>query len=256
MGHEQGECTRDFNDMVAVGYCVERVRRKRGKTEFLRDRRAVKGERACGESARTERHYVEAFERVGQTVGVPGKRPAPGAEVMRQGYRLCPLQMGVARHEGFRVFGSDGSKCLDERGDRETKFGNDPLEKKAFIQCNLVVPAPSGMELASPVTKPVSEHTLDEGMDILGAGIDTQRTRFELGRNFFKLADYCRRFVFRNDAGLAEHTGMRDASPHIVECDAGVHMNRCFKCDRFFRRAFREPSVPERCLFFCHYSFS
>ena len=68
---------------------------------------------------------------------------------MPEGYRLCALKMGIARHDStlvlLRLVGNGRRKLCRER----YKLAYPLAQIKAYVECDLIVSAACGMQLLS-----------------------------------------------------------------------------------------------------------
>jgi len=255
VGHQDRKVGGDLEAVVSVGDGVERICGEPRKAELGGDGFAVEGESASGKGACAERHEVEAADRTGKPFVIADQHPAPGAQVVRKGDGLGALEVGVAGHEGAGMLSRNSREGFEEANDRGQQFGHAPLEVEPLVERDLVIAAPSGMHLAARIPEPVGEDAFDERMDVLGAGIDLERSRFELCCDLFKFRHNGRGLGRRNDAGRAEHARMGDAAGDVVEGHAGIDIDRCFKGDGRGIRSFCEASVPQRGFSICHRQF-
>ena len=168
---------------------------------------------------------------------------------MAEGDGLGTLQMGVAGHDGGGVLGCLLADHLDQLDDIRLQRAAVIPEGQADIQGHLIVPAAAGMQPLAGVADPGGQGLLDEGVDVLGVGVDLQLAGGQIVGDGRQPVEDVLTVLLGDDALLGEHGSMDAAAPHIlcdhplVKTDGRVEIVDT-RIDRFGKTAFPE--------LFCH----
>ena len=104
MHHDERQSGGEFHAEVPVGDAVEGVVAGAVEAEGLRGHLAVNIIGRAGQRAGTEGRYIHPFAGIFQSGDVPQEHFGIGEQVVPEDDRLCPLQVGVARHDVVSVF--------------------------------------------------------------------------------------------------------------------------------------------------------
>ena len=105
-----------------------------------------------------------------------------GGQVVRERYRLRPLEMRVARKHRVDLILGTADQGDGERADRGLELVVKVEDEQAQIQCDLVVPASPGVQLAGGAADPLGQDLLDRGVHILGPGRPREGAGGDLAR--------------------------------------------------------------------------
>ena len=153
---EHGACVEVVEDEVAVGDRVERVPHGLARRRRNRKRRA-------GERAGAERRGPCLLGCEPEAAPVPVEHFDPREQVMAEGDRLRPLEVGVAGHRGVRLVRRPLEQDARERLDRRDRFRARVLDVEPRRRSHLIVAGAARMDLASHV----AETALDRSVDVL-----------------------------------------------------------------------------------------
>src|SRR3990170_8477122 len=138
--------------------------------------------------------------------------------------------MGVARHYYIQVCLRDIDQCLPEMMEKVEYLEYLVLQEQPYVDRHLVVPRPSGVELAAKWADLLGEPRLHCHVDVFHRGRELD---FALGNLFFNgLEAICYLFTlfFSEDACSYEHHRVGDGAQNVelvkplVERDGGVKL--------------------------------
>ena len=166
-------------------------------------------------------------------------------KMVTEGYRLCSLQMSIARHNSICILlcliAQNGDKLLYLSFEVQYFF----FKIKPDINSYLIVPAPCCVKPLACLTQPLSKLTLDKGVYVLGIRVDSELTAVNVGKYAFKTFDNCRRLAFVYDASFAYHFGMSDAAFNVLSVHPAVKRYRGVEVVCFFVDLFGKSSCPK-----------
>ena len=139
MHHQQRTGGEKLHAEVTVGHAVQTVQRHLREAQLLRLVYPVNGEGGARQRTAPDGGHVHALGRVVQTADIPLKHHGVGHEMVAEGDRLRPLQVGVTGHDGglvlLRLIGDGLQQLQYQRTD-----GGDLLsEIQPQIQRHLIV---------------------------------------------------------------------------------------------------------------------
>ena len=103
MHHQDGAGGEEFDGVVSVRDGVHGVFRGLGKAQQLCGHLTVNGIGGGGQGAGAQGALVQPFQAVLQTGHVSAEHIGIGHHVVGEGGGLCPLEMGVAGHDGGQI---------------------------------------------------------------------------------------------------------------------------------------------------------
>ena len=147
---------------------------------------------------------------------------------MAEGHGLGPLQMGVAGHDvPCALLG-----LVAKHGDKFFYLALNMLaggtQVQADVQRDLIVAAAPGVQALTGVTDAGGQRLLDEGVDVLGVGVDFQCAAVQIVQNRVQTLVNIVHILPGDDALSAQHGRVDKAALNIlldhprVEADGGV----------------------------------
>src|SRR5262245_57571959 len=203
-----------LDDEVAIGDRVEAVRRRTGEAEPGGEPLAIDRERASGEGAASERAGIRALRGVGETSVVPAEPVEVREQEMGEEDRLRALQVRVARNGVAAVPLGEIDEGPAETPQRLSRSSDGVDREEPQIRGDLIVPGPTGVELARRLADLLRETLLDERVDVLERTLEEARVR----RGPF--ADPAQPGVDRRAFGLAQDSGrVKRLGPRLARMD-------------------------------------
>src|SRR5207253_1851144 len=205
VARQKGEVENELDEVVSISDRINRVLERSSESEDACGSRRIDRQRAPSERSCAQRSYVRADEAIHETKVVPDEGPDVSEQVVAYRHRLRPLKVGVAGHGGVRVcFGKV------EEGELESQnplpHGDDRLAyEQAFVERNLVVPTPSGVELRPERSEAFRERHLDIRVNVFEILPPNEATRGDLFVDASKAFPEELRLPFREDADRGEH---------------------------------------------------
>ena len=246
MDGSHGRDVHEVCDEVAIGDSVDAVPEHTRKPELARRRRRVDGIGDARESARAERRRRGTLPGLRDAGTIAPKRLDVGQQVVCERDHLRSLKMGVAGHDRLDLVLCAFDKRASEIGDRIVQRRKGVDREEAEVEGDLVVPAPTGVQLSGDLADEVAEPTLDDGVDVLEIARPWERLLLHLLSDSPKAAFDRLRFLLREDALPTEHSHMGKAAANVVERDPAVELKgACESGDSALKRS-RESSGPER----------
>jgi hypothetical protein len=175
--HREGRCRHDLHHEVAVRDGIERVGRHALEAELRRGRGAVQRVASTGQRPGAKRRDVEAPLRIGQAATVPLQHLDIGEEVVREQHGLGRLDVGGAGQDGVAFALGQVHEGLLQRHDRGVQPPDGPARPEPQVRGDLVVPRPTGVELAAKAPDALGEHRLEVHVDVFEGRIPHGRSR-------------------------------------------------------------------------------
>ena len=216
MDRQKGEVENELDEVVSISDRINRVLERSSESEDACGSRRIDRQCAPSERSCAQRRYVRADEAIRETKVVPDEGPDVSEQVVAYRHRLRPLKVGVAGHGGVRVcFGKV------EEGELESQdplpHGDDRLAyEQAFVERNLVVPTPSGVELRPERSQAFRERHLDIRVNVFEILPPNEATRGDLFVDASKAFPEELRLPFREDADRGEHLDVGEAPRDVV----------------------------------------
>ena len=149
-----------------------------------------------------------------------------GEKIVRGEDRLRALQMGITGQDQVAVPLGGG----DVGGLQGDEAGVDPVERVAGPELDvggdLVVPAPSGMELPADVADPLDERRLDVHVDVFAFEREREVPRLDLVANRGQPARDLPALVGGDQTDRGEHRRVGDRPPDVVLEEPTVKRDR------------------------------
>src|SRR5205814_8478815 len=127
------------------------------------------------EGARAKRRCPSTLFGLRDPGAVAPKGLDVGQEVMREGYHLSSLQMGVAGHDGLDLVLCAFDERASKIGDRIVERREAVDGEEAQVECDLVVPAASGVQLSGDLADDVAQPPLDDAVDVFEIARPSER---------------------------------------------------------------------------------
>ena len=127
--------------------------------------------------------------------------------------------MGVAGHDCICIFIALCGECVNKLTEQFKSFVAFLSEIKADIKGDLVVPASARMKPLSCVSYSFGQGLLNEGVYILGVGVDCKSTARYFFLDFCKLCGDCGAVICGDYSLSRKHGDMSDTALDI----AGIH---------------------------------
>ncbi len=102
--HQDGGSRQELHDVVPVRYCIQAVAVNSIKIQLLCHIWPVNREGSTSQSTGSQRHDIATLIYSTEAVKIPLQHGEIGHHVMGKQDRLCPLEMGIARHDDIAVF--------------------------------------------------------------------------------------------------------------------------------------------------------
>ena len=245
MHHQNRQTRKQLQHVIAVGYAVEAVAAHPGQAQLRRRKAAVQRIGRAGQSARAERRDRHALFAVLKARTVPQQHVAIGQQMMAEGDRLRPLQVGVAGHDeiiGFLRLGRDHAQQAVEARFQLFAF----VQKiEPQVERHLVVAAARGVQPFAAVADPLRQLRFHKGVDILGGPVNCQLAALELQRDLPQRGDDFAAFRFVDDALSAEHRRVRNRAADILLRHPAVERDGRVEIVGLLVQFLLEPSFPK-----------
>ena len=202
------------------------------EAEQVRLHAAVRVVGGSGQGAAADGRDVHALLRVGEPAQIPQQHHDVGHQIMAEGDRLGPLEVGIAGHDARLVL-------LGPVGERRGQVPHQAgygiallLQVHAHVQRDLIVAAAGGVELFARVADALGEHLLHEHMDVLAAGIHRQGAAADIREDLAQAGAQLVALGVGDDAPGREHGGVGHAAADVlgvqalVKADGGVEVVR------------------------------
>ena len=231
MHHAGGDGRPQLDAEIPVGDAVDGVGAGGVKAQFLRRIEPVQRIGGTGQGAGAQGALgVHPCGGVLHAAQVPQQHPGVGHELVAEGHRLGPLQVGVAGHDIVGALGGLVADGPDQFFDLALDVGGSFPQVEAQIQRHLVVAAAAGVQPLARIPHPGGEGLFYEGVDILGGGVDLQRAAVQIIQDAVQAPVDVLYVLFRDDALPSQHGGVDQAALDIlldhprVEADGGVEV--------------------------------
>ena len=159
--------------------------------------------------------------------------------------------MGVPRHNGIL-------RCLGLLANGADKVNQKLLhlfdfiaQIQANIERNLVVTAAGSMQFFANLANARGQFCLNEHMNVLGFGIDWERTALDVIENGLQAVDDGNAFLFGNDAANRQHSCVLHRARNILAVHTPVEMYGRIEVIRLFGECARGSSRPHFSHFSC-----
>ena len=247
MHPEEREVEERLGDEVTVGHRVEAVLEAPEEAELLGDEVGVERQRRTGQRSGSEWRDVQPFDARHQAVHVARQRPPMSEEVMRKQHRLRPLEMRVARQVHVPCLTGAVQEDVLECHDIDGDGGERTSRPQAKVGGDLVVAAPSGVELGAHVTGKLGDAPLDGGVDILVVRCECERAGCELLADHVECTQQLVDLFGAHDPVTPEaaHVGLRADQIDLGQCAVEWQTHR--ELGHHLGHALTEPALPE-----CH----
>src|SRR5439155_11167103 len=233
-------------DEVTIGDGVDAVAELARTAELARRGGGVDRIRDAREGARAQRRRPRTLSGLRDPRAVASKCLDVGQEVMRERDDLRSLQMRVPGHDRLDLVHGAFDQRASEIGDRIVQSRKAVDGEEAQIEGDLVVPAPSGMELPGDLADDVAQPPLDDAVDVFVDARPRERFLLHLLSDSRKAAFDGLRFLLREDPLPTEHSHMGKAAANVVERDPAVELKgACESGDSALKRSHKSPG-PER----------
>ena len=192
---QANECERVevLENKVAVACRVHRIGGWRRESEFTRRDGPIERKSGTGHRSRSQRTEIQACRAIEEAIGIAQCHLNISKQPMRYQNRLRPLQMRVARHDGFACVaplrnqsGGPGCEPADDKLDLSAHI-------KAQVRCNLLIAAAARVQFEREIADALDELKLNEVMNVFGSGmiahLDSAGVRTEFRGN---LVERCR----------------------------------------------------------------
>ena len=247
MHHQRRTGRQQLHAEVTVGHAVQTVQRDLGEAQLRRLIFPVDGEGGARQGAAPDGGHVHALGGVVQAADIPLEHHGVGHEVVAEGDGLCPLQMGVAGHDGGLVLLRLPGDGL-QQSQHQCADGGDLLPQiQPQIQRHLIVSGSGGVELLAHVAQPLRQHLLHEHVDILGAGVEGKLPLVQVGHDPGQAEDQRLGLLLGKDAAVGQHGGVSHGAGDILAVHAAVEVQGRVEVVRDLRRFLFGPSGPELC---------
>src|SRR5438445_2764234 len=239
-GH--GRHVHKVRDEVTIGDGVDAVAELARKAELARSGGGVDRIRDAREGARAERRRPRTLSGLRDARTIAPKRLDVGQQVVCERDHLRSLKMGVAGHDSLDLVVRAFDKRASEIGDRIVQRRKGVDREEAEIEGDLVVPAPTGVQLSGDLADEVAEPTLNDGVDVLEIARPRERLLLHLLSDSRKAAFDRLRFLLREDPLPTEHSHMGKAAANVVERDPAVELKgACESGDSALKRSHKSP---------------
>ena len=243
---EQGQVEQRLGHEVAVGHRIERVLEAAVEPELGRDVVGVERQRGTGERAGAEGRGVEAVDGGEHPVDVAGERPPVRQQVVRQQHGLGPLQVGVAGevHVG-RLPRPLGEHVL-ERHDLLGHAHEGAPAPQPQRGGDLVVAAPTRVDLGTDVADQLGDASLDGGVHVLVTRGEHEDLRRELLFDHVERVDEGGHLAVGQDPRLAESLDVGARADEVVVRQHPVEGQADRELRHGVRHARRDATLPQR----------
>ena len=226
MHHQDGQRTEKFHAVIPVGNPIQTVQTDGIKSKSFCLHPAIRRISGARKGAAPNRGYVGPLIHIFQTIQIPQVHHGIRHQMMSEGNRLSPLQMGVPRHYGLLVF-----LCLV--GQRFHHFQHQLLQLFNLflyvhpkVQSHLIVSAPCGVEHLSLRADAFGQFPFDEHVHVLGGQIHFQLPALQILQDSFQPFDNVILGRSRNDALCRQHLCMHYRSGDVLSVQSLIKRNR------------------------------
>ena len=226
MHHQDGQRAQQLQGEIPVRNTVHAVEADAVKAEFSCLQVAVGVIGRPRQGAAADRRDIDPAPAVLQAVEITQQHHRISHHIVAEAHRLGPLQMRIARHDGFgvlfRKIGEHMEKIADESGDFVTLIS----QIHSQVQRHLVVPAAGSVEFFSCVSDPLGQHLFDKHVDVLRTFVDCELPALQILQDSGK--SFCQRFAVRfgDNPFCREHRRMGDAPGNILAGHPAVKADR------------------------------
>ena len=250
MYHQNRGKRQELYDIVPVTDGIHAVLIDFGKLQFIGDHLTVDRKcRAC-QCAGAKRHNIAALPDSRQTIKISRQHLEVCQQMMREQYRLRPLQMRVARQDNLFVCSGDFNDRLfhlmNQPGNREHRS----LHVHVGVQRHLVIAAAGRVQFAADRADPLGQSLFDIHVDIFQRNFKREIACFDICQDRLQTTQDLLCLSLGDDAALAEHPGMRHTAEDILSIHSLVKRNGGGKLLHTRVGVPGKPATPQLCHFF------
>ncbi len=221
-GH--GRDVHKVGDEVTIGDGVDAVAEFARKAELPRGGGWVDRIRDAGEGARAERRCSCPLSGLRDPGAIAPKCLDVGEEVMRERDHLSSLQMRVPGHDRLdlvlRAFDQRATEIRDRVVERRKAVDGE----EAQVEGDLVVPAPSGVQLPGDLADDVAQPPLDDAVDVFEIARPRERFLLHLLKDSLEATFDRLGFLLGEDPLPTEHPRVDEASSNVIKRDPAVEL--------------------------------
>ena len=223
MHHTGGDGAAQLNAEIPVGHAVNGVGAGRGKAQLLGGVKAVQPVGRARQCAAAQGTLgIHTLHGILQTPLVAQQHPRIRHQMMPKADGLRALQVGVAGHNVARALLGLVAQHGDQLGDLPGKLGGGITQVQPDIQRHLIVAAAPGVQPFAGIPHAGGQRLFDKGVDILGGGVNFQRTAVQILQNRLQAFVDIVNILRGDDALLAQHSGMHHTAADVLLDHTGV----------------------------------
>src|SRR6266566_5597711 len=242
-GH--GRDVHKVGDEVTIGDSVDAVAELARKAELARGRGGVDRVRDAREGARAQRRCPRAVPSLCDPRAVAPKCLDVGQEVMRERDDLSSLQMRIPGHDRLDLVLCAFDQRASEIHDRIVQSREAVDGEEAQVEGDLVVPAPSGVELPRDLADDVAQPPLTDAVDVFEIARPRERLLLHLLNDPLKATFDRLGFLLGEDPLPTEHPRVGEASPNVIPRDPAIELEGAGESGDSALQRGRESSGPE-----------
>ena len=236
--------SQELDRRIAIGHRVDAVLADAREAQLTRQELPVEGKSRARERAGAERELVAALPAVAEACPITGEHLAIGEQVVGEEDRLGSLEVGVPRDDRVAMLARERDEDALQAGERCVHRVALGAEPEAEVECDLIVAAPSGVELAAERAEPLDEAPLDGHVDVLVGGEKTEAAALELAEDGRQPALDPGALPRREQLGPHERAHVRPAARDVVGIEHAIDGKRRREGFRFRSGGDGETSGP------------
>ena len=243
--HAGGDDRRQLDAEIPVGHAVQAVLAGAVEAQRRGGGVAVDGVGGARQRAAAQGADVHPLFPVRKAVHVPQEHLHIGQQVMAEGDRLGPLQMGVAGHHVRRMGGGLLEQRVAEGGHLLVEGARRVPQEQAQVHRHLVVAAAAGVQPLARLADALCQLGLHKGVDVLGGGVDGKGPALQVRQDALKALLDGRAVRLGNDALPGEHGRVGHAAGDVLGGHAPVEPDGGIEVVHTAVHRFAEPSLPQ-----------
>ncbi len=242
--HQDGQIAQQLNGIIPIADPVQAVGAGGVKAQELCRLPAVDRVGSSRQRSAAKRADVHSRLAVQQSCHVPFELFPVGQQVLREGNRLRPLQMGITGHHGLLMLFGLVQDGLLEVQDLLDDLVDLPAEEEAEVHGDLIVPAAGGVEALACRADPFRQKGFHVHVDVLVVGGKFDFSGLDIGQNVFQALDDLFFVLPGDDAAVRQHGRVGDAAFDIFPVHAAVKLDGGVEIVDQRVGLFAEPSAP------------